>query len=237
MSRPALSVFLPSYNKHAYCVEAIESVTSQDFGSWELWILENSTDGGRTRDAIRSQVAVDADPRIIYEEIDVPDEVRASVYVTPWLLNKYYAHARGEAILYLSDDDLFTPGALRVLARWFGLNPDKAVVYFGLKISRAPQPGDGRDGPWAGEIPAMLTRGKDGETRFVDCQIDGGQLAHRTSALAAIDRPWFHEARDAGASHCDGLFMARLAEALTFHPLDFHGATHRITPISTWTRT
>lgn len=234
--KPRVSVFLPSFNKGAYCVEAIRSVLDQDFGDFELWIMENSTDGGLTRDAIRRQVPIDTDPRIIYEEIDIPDQVRQSVYATPWLLNKYYAHTRGDIIAYLSDDDLFTPACLGNCVRYLDAHPDRDIVYFGLKVSRAPSPGDGRNGPWANAIDAILTRGKDGETRFVDCQIDGGQFVQRTSTLAGISAPWFHEPRDRDASHCDGLFMDKLAAAYTFWPLDFHGATHRMTPISTWTR-
>lgn len=233
--KPKVSVFLPSFNKHVFCLEAIRSVLAQDDPRWELWIMENSTDGF-TRGAIRENIPVDRDPRIIYEEIDVPLEVRQTTYVTPWLLNKYYAHAQGDIIAYISDDDLFTPATFGRVARYFDAHPECDVAYFGLRVSRASQAGEGIDGPWANEIPAILTRGKGGETRYVDCQIDGGQIVHRPRALEAISKPWFQEGKGADASHCDGLFMDKLAQEFLFHPLDFHGATHRITALSTWTK-
>lgn len=233
---PRVSVFLPSYNKHAYCVEAVQSILDQDDPRWELWIMENSTDS-RTRSVLRDHLpALESDPRIIYEEMTIPDDVRRTWYVTPWLLNKYYAHARGDIIAYLSDDDLFTPGCFGTFTRYFDAHPECDVAYCGLRVSRAAVPGEGRTAPWANEIPALLTRGKGGDTRFVDCQIDGGQMMHRTTTLAAISQPWFHEARDGDASHCDGLFLDKLAREFLFHPLDFHGVTHRLTPLSTWSR-
>lgn len=233
--KPKVSVFLPSFNKHGFCVEAIESVLAQDDPRWEFWIMENSTDGF-TREVIREKTPVLRDPRIIYEEIDVPREIRETRYVTTWLLNKYYPYARGDIIAYVSDDDLITPSCFGKCTRYFDAHPECDVAYFGLRVSRAREPGEGHDGPWANEIPALLTRGKGGDTRYVDCQIDGGQIVHRPRALDAIGKPWFHEGKDSDASHCDGLFMDKLAQAHLFHPLDFHGVTHRITQLSTWTK-
>ena len=75
---PMVSVFLPSYNKGEYAAEAIACVLAQDFTDYELWILENSTDG-TTRETIAPLLD---DPRIVYEEITFGPGEREAAYPT-----------------------------------------------------------------------------------------------------------------------------------------------------------
>ena len=82
-------------------------------------------------------------------------------------------------------------------------------------------------------ILSDIVRGPDD----VDCQIDGGQIAYRTSVLSQIEQPWFPDDKAGGtANHADGLHMRKVAEVAPFHPLEYYGAKHRFTPISTWSR-
>src|SRR5271170_5538936 len=100
----AVSVFLTSFNKPGYVLDAIRSVINQASGDWELWILENSTDG-KTRQVIKDS-GVLKNPKIIYEEIDIDASTRARIYPPAMLLNRYYPKANGEFIIFLADDDL-----------------------------------------------------------------------------------------------------------------------------------
>jgi glycosyltransferase involved in cell wall biosynthesis len=93
--KPVVSVLLPVYNGEAYLKPAMESVLSQTFGDWELFVGDNaSTDG--TRDILESY----RDPRIrIHRHA-------TNTGLTPnwdFLLH----NARGDYACILGADDLF----------------------------------------------------------------------------------------------------------------------------------
>lgn len=230
MTGPAVSVFCPAYNKGLYTLDTIRSVLAQTRPDWELWLLENSTDGA-TRGAIKGMLSVEApdDPRIRLEEIDqVP---RGQVNVMGWLLNRYYGEANGRYVFYLSDDDLVDPDCFEHMAGYLDAHPEHHVCWASLRMSPCAGPGDTGPFPEVG-IPARHVPGPGG----VDCRIDGGQIMHRKSCLAAVARPWFEEGPAVEiARHIDGIFMERLVPHFPFHPIDRWLITHRYTELSTFT--
>ena len=231
---PSISVFLPSYNKGAYVIDALQCLFAQTRTDWECWLLENSTDGGTTRDLINDYLTgVDWADRIHYEELDNLDDIRASKYMTAWLLNKYYPEANGRYIFYLSDDDLIDADCFEHMAGYLDANPDHGVCYAGLRQTYCSGPGVPGDLVDIG-IPASYIRRIGGS---VDCQLDGGQVMHRKSCLDAIPYPYFQETCDGStARHCDGLFLEQLLARYAFYPVDRYLITHRFTPKSVWTQ-
>ena len=230
---PRISVFLPSYNKGGFAVEAARSVLGQDFTDFELWIMENSTDDGRTRKLLRKFADL-SDPRVIYEEIDLPAAVRNRHAPCPYLLNQYYPLANGELILYVSDDDLFMPGIFREVVSHFDDNPEHDAAYFHLARTSAYSPGEGKSWRqrWAG-IAADVPR----TAGQVDCFIDGGQVAYRKRVLEVMGQPYFYDGLGPEANHCDGIHLNDIGLAgFTFYPIDAQGVIHRHTPVSTWTK-
>jgi hypothetical protein len=225
----AASIFLPSYNKPGYVLDAIRSVLSQTSDDWELWLLENSTDG-KTRQVIKQARVLD-DSRIRYIEIDLESAIRKAVYPTTWILNRYYGQGNGEFFLFLADDDLLHQECVKVCAEHMAANPDKYVFYFSLDFAGASF-GVPLGAPPLGMEPTVaeciLSRGE------VDCVLDSGQVAHRKSCLDSLEPPYFSESFT-DARHCDGLFLERLAEHFLFHPIPQVLATHRFTSYSTWT--
>jgi len=224
---PLASVFLPSYNKPDYVAEAIGSVLDQDCGDFELWVLENSTDD-RTRKVIGPLLG---DPRIRYLELDIPAAQRESCYITSQLLNTFYPRAEGRFIFYLSDDDLLQPGCVAEVTRFLEEDPARGVCYFSQRQVVW------RDGCWQDclVIAADQPRGTGTQMVTVDCHIDGGQIAYRTSCLRALTQPWFPEDPDPSvARHSDGLFMQKLASFHTFWPLPAELGVKRRSPLSTW---
>jgi glycosyltransferase involved in cell wall biosynthesis len=219
------SVFTPSHNKRGYAAEAIRSVLAQEFTDFEYWILENSTDGGATREVIAPLLG---DPRIVYEEIDLTPEERAGSYPAALVLNRYYPKASGDIIFYLSDDDLLEPDCLRKCVAFMGDGVD--VCWF----SQAQRNEHGNP---AGYIGATHPAGAGTFHPGVDCRIDGGQVVHRRSCLDVIGHPYFDENPDPSvACHADGLFLQRLADVFTFHPLNETLGVKRCLPSSTWWR-
>lgn len=231
---PRITVFLPSHNKGGFAVEAARSVFEQDFDDWELWILENSTDDGRTRKLLRKYVDLD-DPRVIYEDIDLPAAIRNEFHACPYLLNQYYPLANGEIIFYISDDDLFMPGVFRTVVDYLDSNPAHHAVYFHLARTSADSPGEGKlwRERWSG-IAADAPRA----AGQLDCFVDGGQIAYRKHVLDAIKQPYFHPGKKhSEAAHADGMHLESIARAgFQFHPVDIPGVIHRHTPVSTWTK-
>lgn len=230
---PRISVFLPSHNKGGFAVEAVKSVLEQDFDDYELWILENSTDDGRTRGLLRKFIDLD-DPRIIFEEITVAQEIRDTKAPCPWLLNQYYPRARGELIFYISDDDLFLPGVFRESAQYFDEHPDHHALYFSMGRTVATRPGEGKEWRerWAA-IRADMPR----TAGALDCCIDGGQAAYRKHVLRAIGQPYFYDGLGDEAAHCDGVHLNAIGRTgVVFYPLPVAGLIHRHTPVSTWTK-
>lgn len=227
---PKISVFMPSHNKGGYVVTALRSIENQTRQDFEVFVLENSTDDGRTKSILRKNGYYDR-PGIRVENIeDVP---RGEVNVMGWLLNRWYPKANGEYIFYLSDDDLLMPRAFQLLAGHLDDNPDHGACYGTLQHANSSHPSDMQFTGYL--IMARDTRGP-GE---VDCHVDGGQIMHRKSCLDDVGYPYFEESPELEiARHIDGMFMERLVRKHPLHPVDSPEpvATHRMTPKSTYTR-
>jgi len=234
---PKVSVFIPSYNKGAYVLDAMRCVFDQTLKDWELWILENSNEDNRyTRMCIESELrglGPEVRSKIHYECLDGEEieKQRRETYITAWLLNVYYPEANGKYIFYLSDDDLIDADCLEVMAAALDANPDHRVVYCGLRHGTPAGPGD--CGPWpdAG-IPALDPKMFPGS---VDARIDGGQIMHHKTCLDALAYPYFEETGNSTvARHADGIFMERLVGRFPFWPVPRYLVTHRWTPLSAW---
>jgi len=97
---PQLSILIPTYNYGCFLGEAVESVLSQDFGDYELTVIDNaSTD--ETRDVMQRF----KDPRLEY-------------IVNPRNMGLFHSYAffheraRGKYLRMLCADDVLIPGVL-----------------------------------------------------------------------------------------------------------------------------
>lgn len=87
---PLVSAIIPAYNGENYLKEAIESILSQTYANYEIWVINNgSTD--RTEEICQSY------PQVNYRYSDKADTALAR--------NQGLALARGEYIAYLDQDD------------------------------------------------------------------------------------------------------------------------------------
>lgn len=99
---PIVSVVIPTYDRRALLLQAVESVRAQTFAAWELIVADDgSTDG--------SAEAVEAlhDPRI--RVLRLPRAGRAAV-----ARNAGVRAARGEWVALLDSDDVWEPHKLAV---------------------------------------------------------------------------------------------------------------------------
>lgn len=91
---------MPSYNQAGYIREAVASVFTQDDPNWELWILDNSTDG------TPAFLATLTDPRIHAEH-------RPQRMDPGTCLNEMLAKANGDHFAFIHTDNRLLPGFVR----------------------------------------------------------------------------------------------------------------------------
>lgn len=111
-----VSVILPTYNRAAFIVEAIDSVLAQSFRDVELIVV----DDGSTDDTPQ-RVEQISDPRLIY--IRQPNRGRSNAR------NHALGLAKGKYIAFLDSDDFYLPGKLELQVDFLENHPDIGMVY------------------------------------------------------------------------------------------------------------
>jgi hypothetical protein len=115
---PRVSVLMPTYKQEAFIARAIESLLAQEFGDWELFIVD---DGSPDETALRVEPFL-GDPRLHYERLPANTGMGAA-------LNLGLERTQGELIAYLPSDDVYHAAHLRTLAAALDANPDAVLAY------------------------------------------------------------------------------------------------------------
>jgi hypothetical protein len=103
LSKPTVSVILPTFNRLRFLRPAIESVFAQTFTDWELIIADDGSDP-ETRQYLQSK-AIDTRVRMIWlPHSGNPGAVR----------NAALREAQGEYVAFLDSDDLWMPAKLEL---------------------------------------------------------------------------------------------------------------------------
>lgn len=119
---PAVSVVMPVYQGREHLAAAIESVLAQTCEQFELLVIDDgSTDGS----SAIAQTYEERDPRIHYTRQENAGQGAAR--------NAAIGVARGDAVAFLDQDDLWLPDKL---ARQLPLLDDTTVVYSDTYILR-----------------------------------------------------------------------------------------------------
>lgn len=113
-------LLMPSYNQDRFIGEAIRSCLAQDDPDWELWILDNSTDG--TPGIVKSF----QDSRIHFEH-------RAGRTCPGACLNDLLKTAQGDHFSYVHTDNNLAPSFVREMRGALGNHP-LALAYCDLRL-------------------------------------------------------------------------------------------------------
>ena len=124
MNAPKVSVILTSFNREKYLGEAIESILAQEFGDYELILV----DDGSEDDSVEIIQA--------YEEKDsrIKSRILGSNFGTHRARNQGFDIARGEYIAYMDDDDVSLPSRLQKQVDLLDKNPEIGAV--GVRVQR-----------------------------------------------------------------------------------------------------
>lgn len=112
MTRPLVSVVMPSYNHEKFVAQAIESVLSQSFNDFEFLI---SDDG--SKDGTQAVIGRFADPRIKF----LANPVNRGACVVH---NELLDLAQGKYIALINSDDMWRPGKLASQVAYLEANPN-----------------------------------------------------------------------------------------------------------------
>jgi len=117
LTLPLVSVVLPVYNGEQYIARAIESILSQEYGKFELIVVDDgSTD--RTPEILERFLS-DERVRVIRQENRK----------LPAALSEGFRHVSGDLYTWTSADNLMKPECLRVLTEFLISRPDVEMVY------------------------------------------------------------------------------------------------------------
>jgi glycosyltransferase involved in cell wall biosynthesis len=143
---PSISVVTPSFNQGRFIERTLYSVVSQNYPGIEYVVQ----DGGSTDETVEVLRRYEGS---LHHWASEPDGGQADA------INRGFAHTSGEIMAYLNSDDLFLPGSLAYVGRYFKEHPDVDAIYSHRTIVDED---DHRIGSW------LLPRHDSEELTFVD---------------------------------------------------------------------
>jgi glycosyltransferase involved in cell wall biosynthesis len=117
MSKPRITVYIPSHNYGRFLSEAIESVLRQSVTDWELFVI----DDGSTDETAAVMKLYEAHPQIKLFST-------GGIGLTA-VCNLALSCAQGDYIVRLDGDDVFDENLLLVLGHVLESNPEMALVF------------------------------------------------------------------------------------------------------------
>lgn len=115
MVLPSITIVTPSFNQGKFIERTIQSVLGQNYPNLEYIVV----DGGSTDDTLNVLKKFEGRLRWISEKDSGQSEA----------INKGFRLAKGEIVAWLNSDDVYLPGALEKVGRYFAAHPDVAMVY------------------------------------------------------------------------------------------------------------
>jgi len=124
---PKVSIIIPFFNSEKFLSEAIESVLSQTYSTWELILVDDGSIDGST--AIAQGYAAKDPSRIRYVEHHAHEHKGM-----PTSRNLGIAHSSGEYIAHLDSDDIWSKTLLEEQVKILNHYPTVAMTFGPMKI-------------------------------------------------------------------------------------------------------
>jgi len=117
-----VSVVLPSFKMGPYIPSALESIAAQTHGEWEILLVDDCGPEDGTRGALEAFAKRHPERRIEYIRHEVNRGVSGA-------RNTGIEHSKGEFVICLDPDDLWSPGFLAAHLASFRKFPNAGVSY------------------------------------------------------------------------------------------------------------
>lgn len=166
-----ISIVMPTRNRASLVPCAIGSVMSQDYGRWELIIVDDAS----TDDTPSILEKAASDPRVV--------TLRSPGGNAGIARNLALEHATGDVVVYLDDDNRMHPMWLKAVAWAFTELPDTQVAY-GARLIDDWDHVRHLDGPG---LPGLHFERFDRHIIRQRNQVDMGAIAHRPSSARFDD--------------------------------------------------
>lgn len=121
ITNPLVSVILCFYNEERFLREAVESVMNQEYGNWELILVDDGSSDKST--SIAKDFAYEQPDRILY--LDHQGHANRGLSASR---NLGIKKAKGDYIAIIDADDVWLPQKLSNQVKIFFRNPDVTVV-------------------------------------------------------------------------------------------------------------
>ena len=119
--QPVFSIIIPVYNPPIqFLIAAIESVTSQLYGKWELCLADDVSPNPEVRKILNEYAARDKRIKVIFREVN--GHISANT-------NSALSLATGDLYLFMDHDDLLTPNCLFEFVKHINAHPEDEVIY------------------------------------------------------------------------------------------------------------
>ncbi len=129
-----ISIVIPTHNRPEMLLEAIESITTQNYKQVEIVVVDDGSNPPISAPTLRNL----AGDQIVFVRHEAPKGV-------PKAKNSGITIARGEVILLLDDDDLLTDNALETISRAYALHPSIDCLFLGAIPFGQYSPGPARN--------------------------------------------------------------------------------------------
>jgi glycosyltransferase involved in cell wall biosynthesis len=221
------TIVTSTYNKEEFFKDAIESVLNQTRPYWRWWIILDGANLATTELCLN---LAHRDSRVTLFKEDVLYNQRYNLYRPSMLMNKYFPLITTDYFCWLSDDDLFEPTFLEVLAGLLDSNSDWDVVYGGCQVIEQIDKNQ-----WQPTHRFPIDFKTIYNSNNLPCgHIDGGSILQTKKSYDVVKTWQFPTLENHRLS--DGLYMNELAKNFTFHPAGVKLLTHRQTRLSENTR-
>jgi len=121
MSRPLLSVIIPTYGRWQHIGPLLDSVLSQNFDDWECVIAEDASPNQEQIRAIANDYAARTNGRVRFH-------ANAKTLGYDGNFRQLVELARGEFLFVMGDDDFVAPGAFEAAARTIRKYPNLGAI-------------------------------------------------------------------------------------------------------------
>jgi len=112
---PRVSAIIPTYDRKAYVLEAVDSILEQTYGDYELIVVDDGSEDGTGE----APANYDETVRYAYQDNNGVSSAR----------NHGLELARGEFIAFLDSDDLWLPEKLGVQVAFMDEHPEAQICY------------------------------------------------------------------------------------------------------------